>query len=387
VFCIVCFYFALDFVAYIPKVVLAGLLFSIGLSFIFTWLIDGLKKFGPLEYSVIPIILLTSVFFGFIESIAIGIIAAIVLFVIRYSAIQVIRYEAPGSGLSSNLIRSHAEVSYLKEHGKKFYLLSLQGYLFFGSSGNLYSRVMDLVNDPKNKHIEYIIIDFNQTQGVDASATLNLQKLRQQLNNKGVCLVLTNLTSENIEMLERGGLDFTQEDNFLSIHSDLDRGVEWCEQEILSQSSEKLDDQINIFQRLNEVIGNKKALLKIDQYLKKRKVKSGEKIATIGEESDDLIFLQSCSASAFIIDQTGQERRVAGANMGTVFGEIGFFLNIPRTATVRADSNGFIYTLSKSALTEMETDDPELAQGITKYITMIVSERLMSTTASLRSIM
>jgi SulP family sulfate permease len=387
-FCIVCFYFGMDLIAYTPRVVLAGLLFSIGLSFISEWLVDGLKKFGPLEYSVIPIILLTSIFFGFIQSIATGIIAAIVLFVIRYSKVQIIRYEASGSDLSSNLIRSFGEITYLKEYGKGFYLLSLQGYLFFGSSGNVQARVMEIANDAENSHIKYIILDFNQTQGIDASAILNLKKLQQQLNAKGIYLILTSLVDEHVEMFERGGLSFTEsETNKLTKHGDLDRGIEWCEQSILNNASEDFSDTLSIFQRINEVLNDKMALLKIDQYLQKRKVKAGEMIAEYGEDSNELFFLQGCSASAYIIDQRGQERRVAGANMGTVFGEIGFFLKIPRTATVRADTSGYIYSLSQEALIEMEKNDPELAQAITKHVTMILSERLVSTTASLRSIM
>ena len=387
-FCILCFYFGMDLIAFTPRVVLAGLLFSIGLSFISEWLIDGLKKFGSLEYSVIPIILFTSIFFGFIQSITTGIIAAIVLFVIRYSKVQVIRYEASGSDLNSNLIRSYSEISYLKDHGKGFYLFSLQGYLFFGSVGNVQARVMDLVNNPNNAHIKYIILDFNQTQGIDASATLNLKKLQQQLNSRGICLVLTSLDEDQVEMFERGGLRFDEENFALfNRHDDLDRGIEWCEQSILDNSENDFSETVSIFQRINEVLNDKMTLLKFDQYLQKRNVKAGEKIAEYGEDSDELLFLQGCSASAYIIDQRGKERRLAGANMGTVFGEIGFFLNIPRTATVRADSNGFIYSLSKKALIEMEKNDPELAQAITKHIIMIVAERLVSTTASLRSIM
>jgi len=136
-----------------------------------------------------------------------------------------------------------------------------------------------------------------------------------------------------------------------------------------------------------DVLPGYENLPKLANYLEKIPLKAGDALANIGEESDTVFFLETCTASAYIIDSHNIERRVSGAGRGAIFGEIGFFLGIPRTAIVRADTDGDVYSLSTSALSEMEKEDPELATAITHYLAQVVTERLVNTTQSLRAVL
>jgi len=110
-------------------------------------------------------------------------------------------------------------------------------------------------------------------------------------------------------------------------------------------------------------------------------------LTRIADKADKVFFLESCTASAYIIDSNNVERRVSGAGRGAVYGEIGFILGVPRTALVRTDSDGEIYSLSLSALAEMEKNEPELAAALMRYLAATVTERLASTTSSLRAVL
>lgn len=383
---ILVFYYAMPIVAYTPKVLLGALSIYIGLGFVKDWLIDGLQKFGLTEYCVIPIILVVSIFAGFLQGVVVGIIAAIILFVVKYSRIRIIRYDASGAELRSNLARDNEQSKLLKQSGDQIRVFTLQGYLFFGTAGSLYRNVLEVIDDPRNDTIEYVILDFAQVIGVDSSATLNFEKLAQRLVERKIFLITTNLKKQVLEILRRGGLDLDG-NAFLIQHVDLDQGLEWCENRILEAHRSEAKLRRGIFERIQDALPNSTLLHKLGDYLERVEVTAGQVLTRIADKSDKVFFLESCTASAYIIDSDGVERRVSGAGRGSIYGEIGFILGIPRTALVRTDSDGEIYSLSREALAEMERNEPELAAAIMRYIAETVTERLASTTSSLRAVL
>lgn len=383
---VIMFYYGMGLIAYLPKIVMGSLLIYIGLGFVIEWIIEGYRRFGALEYSVIPIILIVSISAGFLQSIVTGIFAAIILFVVKYSRIKIIRYQASGADLRSNIVRDLEQNKVLHEHGDQVRLFTLQGYLFFGTAGSLYRSVLNCVNNPDNKELKYVILDFSQVIGVDSSATLNFEKLAQRLFERKIYLITTSLKPGVLEILRRGGLDLDN-NSYLIQHIDVDQGMEWCENYILKEQAAEARVRRGVFERVANGLSNSDQLPKLTQYLEKIDVEAGHILARYGEESNEVFFLETCTASAYILDSDGKERRVSGAGRGAIFGEIGFFLGIPRTALVRADTAGEIYSLSTKALNEMEKDEPELAAAITRYLAQTVTERLVNTTNSLRAIL
>ncbi len=379
------FYFGLDLLAYIPKMVLGVLLIYIAAGFLYEWLVKAYRKFGAVEYSVIPLILVVSVLSGFLESILFGIFASIVLFAINYSQIKVVKYQASGVQLRSNLVRRPEQISFLRLRGEKIRLFKLQGFLFFGTAGSLYKEVMTAFNEKSDLQLKYIVIDFSQVLGVDSSATLNFERLAQRLKEHNVFMVLTGLKPDLLDKLTRGGFDVENND-YLQEFLDIDQGLEWCENHLLNDNRIEASASKSV---LELVIGDfsYSEPEQLEKYLVQRTVEKGEILTNFGEKSNDVFLLDTCTASAYILDSENRERRVDGAGQGAIYGEIGFFLNIPRTAIVRADSDGSLYTLSYASLKKMETEAPQLAAAINRYMLKIVSERLASTTQSLRTVL
>jgi SulP family sulfate permease len=380
------FYYGMPVVEHIPKMILGGLSVYIGIGFVKEWLIDGYQKFGALEYSVIPIIMVASIFAGFLQGILTGIVAAIILFVIKYSRIRIIRYQASGTDLRSNLVRDAEQNALLKVLGKKIEVFSLQGYLFFGTTGSLYKAVLNSIESPQNQNLKYLILDFSQVIGVDSSATLNFEKLAQRLSERQIYLITTNLKQEVLEILRRGGLNLNN-NAYLIQHVDLDQGMEWCENDILDQENSATHISRGIFERMAEDIPDSTQLSRLNTYLKRVHLQENQILIDINEESDEVFFLETCTASAYILDAQNIERRVSGAGRGAIYGEIGFFLGIPRTAIVRADTQGQVFSLNRSSLARMERQEPELASAITRYLAKTVAERLVNTTQLLRTIL
>ena len=380
------FFYGMQAIAHIPKMILGALSIYIGLGFVRDWLIDGLKKFGLVEYSVIPVILVVSIFAGFLQGVVTGIVAAIVLFVIKYSRIRIIRYEASGAELRSNIARDALQSRFLKNSGDRIRVFTLQGYLFFGTAGSLYRDVLASIEDPANESIQYVILDFAQVIGVDSSATLNFEKLSQRLVERKIFLITTNLKQSVLQILRRGGLDLDG-NAFLIQHVDLDQGLEWCENNILETLKVEASERRGIFEHLRDMLPPDTDLSKLNDYLEQVHVEAGQVLTRIADKSDEVFFLESCTASAYIIDSNGVERRVSGAGRGAIYGEIGFILGIPRTALVRTDSDGEIFSLNRTKLEQLERQEPELAAAIMRYLAETVTERLASTTSSLRAVL
>ena len=62
--------------------------------------------------------------------------------------------------------------------------------------------------------------------------------------------------------------------------------------------------------------------------------------------------------------------------MGTVVGEIGFYHNHQRTASVIADTVTIAYALSRENFEKMKQENPQLSIAVNELLVRIVSDRL-----------
>jgi len=61
---------------------------------------------------------------------------------------------------------------------------------------------------------------------------------------------------------------------------------------------------------------------------------------------------------------------------GLTVGEIGFYLNTPRTATVVANEPSVVYVLTREQLAELETSDPAAAAALHRIVAQLLSQRV-----------
>ena len=136
----------------------------------------------------------------------IGLLAAIILFVVKYSQINVIRFEGDGSKFRSNVERSEAERGVLQTHSSEMLMLGLQGYLFFGTAGSIYTHIKSQLSLSDNK-VRYVVLDFDQVTGIDASAGLNFERLSQLVTLHNVHLLIAGLQDSLKAPLTSTGFD------------------------------------------------------------------------------------------------------------------------------------------------------------------------------------
>jgi SulP family sulfate permease len=385
VFCALMLFFGMSMIAWFPKAVLAGLLMYLGWSLVERWLIDARRQLPRLEYAVVVVIVLVVATVGFLEGVMTGLLAAIVLFVVNYSRINVVRYALTGAERRSNVERNSAEERFLKENGARTLILKLQGYLFFGTAAALVGRIEARLEDEQLPPLAFCALDFAQVTDMDSSAALSFMKLAQEATKSNFFLLLTGLKPEMQEQL-MGNWFEKETTSYVQVMPDLDRGIEWCEERLLREQS-LADEHEGILQQLSRYLPTPDDQHIIVKYLERRDVEPGDELATQGDPSDEMFLLQSCTASVYLDTGSGQRHRIRRAGSGTVFGEVGFYLGTPRTASVVVDKGGELYVLSQEANARLEQEHPHIAAAMHKFMIRVITRRLQLTTTTLQAVL
>lgn len=384
-FCALALFFGMSLIAWFPKAVLAGLLLFLGWSLLERWLIDARSQLPALEYLVVVIIVLVVASVGFIQGVLVGLMGAIMLFVINYSRINVVRYALTGAERRSNVERNLQQEKYLRDNGGQTLILKLQGYLFFGTAAALVSRIEARLNDKTLPPLAYVALDFSQVTDMDSSAALSFMKLAQEATKSHFFLLLTGLPPGMGERL-MGSWFEKETSSYIQILPDLDRGIEWCEERMLREQALE-DDHLGIMEQLATYLPAPDDHLILANYFEHRVVAPGDVLAEQGAPSDEMFLLQSCSASVYLDAGSGTRHRIRRADSGTVFGEVGFYLGTPRTASVIVDNGGDLYVLCQAANARLEQEHPQIAGALHKFMIRVITRRLQLTTTTLQAVL
>src|SRR5581483_5111819 len=214
---------------YVPKFVLAGLLFYLGSDLVYQWLLHSSRRLLPLEYLSLIAIAALIIYSGFIAGVLIGIVIGCATFALSASRVKAIKFSFDGSEYRSSLDRGPYELALLATHGRKIKGMALQSYLFFGSAARLYQYVKQLlVAEPECR---FLIFDFRLVTGIDSSATYSFAQIKQAAAAAGARIVLVHLTPE----LHRSfsSAHFIADD--VMVAADLDRALESCEQAVIDE--------------------------------------------------------------------------------------------------------------------------------------------------------
>jgi SulP family sulfate permease len=357
---------------YVPKFILGGMLAFLGLTLLEEWVIQSRRRFPPLEYFVVLLILAVAAIFGFLQGVVVGLLAAVTLFIINYSRIDVVKHVLTGASFQSRVSRLGRHRAVLLAQSDQIYIMQLQGYLFFGTAYHLLQQVRQRLAHDDKPQVRSLVLDFQHVTGLDSTAILSFMKMKQIAQERHLNLIFSAL-SPAVEGLFANNVLGEMDD--VKIFSDLDRAVEWCEEEILpaeaaGEEGGSLLDQLALV--LPEA-GNLKTVL---GYLDRQEFSPGEYLMRQGDDPDVMYFIEQGQVTAQLETGPGTSpARLETMHGGRVVGEIGFYLGLARTATVRADEPTTVFRLSLEKLREMEKTDPASAATIHRLIAHFLAER------------
>ena len=220
----------------------------------------------------------------------VGLVAGVAIFVVDYSRIDIVNARLSGQVLRSSVELSGERQKVLAAHGDAILILRLQGYIFFGTADRLRERILSWVETAGPTPITFLLIDFRRASGMDSSAAMSFRKLTQLTEQTDFRLVLTGLSQELRQTLERGGVRLDPAGP-VRAYPTLDRGLRWCEQKLLGRVAPLLvsDDPYQIQEQLLSGLDRGEELL---QYMTRVTFPQDHALIEQGKASEEMYFIE-----------------------------------------------------------------------------------------------
>ena len=369
-----------------PKMVAGTILFYVGLGLMVDWLYKTWSRMHPADYLVLALVFGAVAFVGLIEGLGIGIAAGLIIFVLRYSRIDAVRNTGSGATLRSNLERTVAAREALKRLGEGTFVLTLQGYVFFGTSHKLLSLIRQRMLDPEAAPLCFLVLDLHLVSGLDSSAAGSFAKLARYAKERGFTVLLASVSAPVSAMFRREGL--LAAEGPVRVLPDLDRALEWSETRLLERERlAMLDAVVPIEQTLATAFSDPVDRTVFARHLAPHEFAAGETLIAQGADSDDLLFLESGRVEVRLELAGRAALRLRGMEPGTVVGEIAFYLGVPRSASVVATQPGRAYRLTRAALEQIERERPRIATLFHQHMARLIAGKLNDTNATLGALL
>ncbi len=381
--CAFAFFFGAGVLAFVPKAIVAGVVLFLGMDLLFGGLHREWNRLPALDFLIIVLIFVVAAMVGFLEGIGLGVVTGTILFIVAYSNINVVRQEFPGNQIHSNVDRPATEEAVLNARGAQTAVMVLQGYVFFGTANQIYDHVRDKIAEAQPR-LERLLIDFRHVTGLDSSALQGFEKLVHLLQDHAVSLVVTGIPGHLATRLRNLEVE---PDAFVAF-KDLDSGLEWCEEETLrAHPASDPEHPVTLQDSLAaDIFGENQARAFIG-YLEEHTFQPGERLLAQGAPSDDIIFIESGRATVMLELANGNNVRLRTMGAGTVVGEIGAYLRVPRTASVVADEICHARRLTGSKLAAMESERPLLVATFHRFMARRLSRKLADSNRMLEAIL
>lgn len=367
------------FLSYLPKALLGSVILYLGLSLLWKWLYQAYFKLPFWDYLTVWVTLVVINTLGFLQGILTGFVITVILFMVHYSQVDIASQVFSGSNTRSNVDRSPEADRILSQQGDQIYVLELQGFLFFGTANYLLSKVRDRAQSEQAdapQPLRYVLIDFRQVRGLDSSAVLTFDKILKLAHQQHFSLVLTNLLPELKQKLNRG---ISLDSELCHVFADIDRGLEWCEQQILSEiiASSPLSESAPLRDQLAQIFLTANQASDFITYLSPQAYPAGHYIFRQGEIHTGLYFIESGQVSVLLEQANGHRKRLQTCTSGHLLGEMRFYSKAPLSTSVVTDVPSQLYYLSQETFERMQKDAPALVHALEAYIVRILCDSLL----------
>jgi len=387
--CLVALIFGPSFVALVPKYILGGLAFFIGLDFLHDWVWASSRKLNKTDMGIILVIMGVMAGVGPLQGVMCGLAVTVVLFVITYSRVSVIRHEFSGATYHSNQGRPRAHRRLLREKGEQTHILRLHGFIFFGTATGLLSRIKERATDPSKAALWNLILDFQQVDGLDSSALHSFVKIKQLADQHEFKVVFAHMPARVLSVFE--GETFLDGSPMVpQCYPDLDHALEWCENQTLTAEGLEPVPRVHPLREwLESVMGGTAVVNELMGFLNEVRVGKGEHIIREGQHAEALYFVESGQLTVQLEPEGVAPIRVRTAGPGTLVGAAGVFMDAAHSnqlASVVATEPATVYRLTTTELQRMRTEAPKTALLFHEFIVQYMAERLRRTARIVESL-
>ena len=286
---------------------------------------------------------------------------------------SVIRRSFTALEVSSSRARSSAELEVLTRHGRDIRVYQLQGHLMLSTVEVVINQ---MVQDSSPGGAT--LLDLKHVVGINESAGRLFHELIVRLEAIDHPVVFTH--TERFPQLRRV-MKSRMADGFERLFhavDDVDRGLEWCEQRVLSrmlpeESADRVAD-LTDFPLLEGLTPDQRSV--VGGLLRRRSFAAGEVIVDIGAPAGELFLLVRGQVSISLPVAGGTHRRLGSFGPGMVFGEMALLDHSPRSAIVTAEKDTACDLLRREDFDRLGTTHPEIKILLLGNLTLLLSAKL-----------
>jgi CRP-like cAMP-binding protein/anti-anti-sigma regulatory factor len=286
---------------------------------------------------------------------------------------SIIRRTYRCDAMSSRRSRDAREVQALERYGDCILVMELQGALFFGTG----ERLLDGISEATRQETRSLILDLRRVSEVDSTGARIILDIYTDLMRKG-CRFGLALSKHNEIRSRLDDLGVLEKIPADQIFEDVDRAVEWAEDNLLRDLLDKPPpadevplDQVGILYNFDpdEIAALKARLTRVTH-------QKGGVIFHQGDSGTDMLIVTKGTASAYIHQPTGRDIRLVTFAPGTVFGELAILDAGPRSASIIADDDFVSYALSQAQFAALSSEAPAIAIKLLANLGRELSGRL-----------
>ena len=364
-------------VAWAPLAALSGILVVVAFRMfdwgVFRW---ALRKSTALDLVVVVAVIGVAVFVDLISASAVGVALSILLFIRNESRGAVIRRKLTGSQILSKRRRLPEQVDVLTTFGGETLVVQLEGSLFFGTTDQLRAQLQ-----PDLAKQRTIIVDMRRVDTVDMTAVHILEQMRAQLRDRGATMVFCNLPRtfsggrDALAYLTEVGLFAPGEKD--AVFDQLSDALAWAEERILAEHGTAPGSERPLeIMDMPMFQGRKPETVKhFLDCVEERHVPTGDFVFRHGETTDEIFFVRVGSVRISL--PIGERRlHVASFGQGDFFGEIAFLDGGARTADAIAETETYLYAISRAKFDQVAAQHPRLGQALFAGLARALALRL-----------
>jgi sulfate permease, SulP family len=372
-------------VGFFPRFVLGGLGLSLGYSFLDEWLWKARQRLSAIDYAIVVAITLTMAVLGVLPGVGLGLVVAIATFLINYSRIDVVRHQLSGQTLHSSINRAPHQQEALQAMGDQIQILKLQGFLFFGTANQVLGQVKQRLESLGSKDLpQFMVLDFEQVTGMDVSVAYSFSKLKQ-VAKPPLKLVLTHLRPAFQDLLIRQGC-LEPDDPIYHLMPDLNRGLEWCEAQLLETLSWRRQRHIPLALQLQKRFSDPDHIGPFMEYLEKIQLPAGATLFEAEDVAHQLYFLESGQVSTVTLAPSGEQwERTYTA--GTMIGATAFCTQSAQPIRAVADQASTLYRLTHEQYQAIVNQHCGTASTFQAMILSHLAEQVHRANADLKSLL
>jgi sulfate permease, SulP family len=422
----------------IPVMVVGALIFLLGIELLEEALVGTWGRVHRLEYATILIIVVTMGVWDFVMGILIGIILAALSFVVQTSRRTAIRATYTGEIANSTVRRPPLQQRYLKQAGSQVFVIKLAGFLFFGTIVGVENRIRALLDEDafESRLLQFLVLDMTSINGIDYSAAEAFTRVNRLLRKRNVRLVVSGLDLEGETGQALRNVGLFEDELGVEFFATLNEALEHCENRLLTafyrhqehravrrnashlevpkpkktggsiyppelmmssprqnqlhrvaqttldedtSSSSKwqmFKQPLPLMMQMFEDLSDKSEDFwqRATTFFERIEYSQGSVLFSIGERAIGFYLLEEglVRAEYELPQGTFSELIVSGLP----FGELPFFSETTRTATMFVDKDSVVWQLNAERWHQLQSKEPEVAQELLKIGLKLTKERM-----------